>query len=383
MKKSLYLVINSLHGGGAERVASRLSSVWDKEYNLKIISLMPFTENDYVFCGEKECVHDYYRGLTWIGKIKNAAKRIDELAKVDKPIAIIAFLQNANLCVSYTKYEAKKILSIRNYLDKQYSGIKRMIWSALVKKQFVKADFIVSVSQMINQEMHTKYGIPSNKCLCIYNPYNIEDIRKQRGLDLDEKERLFFDNHIVLSNVGHISPQKGQFHLIRILSCLVKINPKYGVVIVGDEKSSHASKIKQMVSEYGLDDNVLFTGIANNPFKYIGRSLCYIFPSLYEGFPNALVEAMACGIPVISMDCPSGPREIIEDSKYGFLLNYEDSSWVETNCILTDFEKQTCDIVQKLSSDKTMLKTYSEKAEKRSLDFSIQRILAEWNNIIV
>ena len=381
MKQTLYLVINSLHGGGAERVASRLSSVWSKDYNLKVISLMPFTDNDYLFCGEKVSVYDYYKGLTWIGKIKSASKRIDELAIVDKPIAIIAFLQNANLCVSYTKYKTKKILSIRNYLDKQYTGVKKFIWTVLVKNQFVKADYVVSVSKLINQEMHSKYGISSKKCACIYNPYDIDSISVLKVEELSQEETLFFDNHKVLCNVGHLSAQKGQYHLIRILPELLKHDPSYRVAIIGKDNSSYASKLKELSLAYGVKDNVLFTGITSNPYKYISRSHCFVFTSLYEGFPNALVEAMVCGVPVISTDCPSGPSEILGNNKYGYLEKYDDSVWRDISEPLTSSEKSIIQDIIKLE-DSDIYSHFKNAAIERSSMFTLQEIALEWVKLI-
>lgn len=91
--------------------------------------------------------------------------------------------------------------------------------------------------------------------------------------------------------------------------------------------------LKQLACEMDLEKDVYFLGFQKNPFKFISKSKIYVFPSLYEGFPNALCEAMACGVTVISSDCKSGPREIlapetnidgetkiIEYAKYGMLL---------------------------------------------------------------
>ena len=382
MKQTLYLVINSLNGGGAERVASRLSEIWSLEYNLKIISLMPFTNNDYFFYGEKISIYSSYKGLFWLCRIKNAAECIDNMAEVDKPVAIISFLQNANLCVALTSFKTRKILSIRNFIYKQYSGLKRIMWYYLIRRYFNNADYIVSVSELINSEMINKYKIPHSKCVCIYNPYDIVEIKKRSKEQLSNQEQLFYKNHSVICNIGHLSIQKGQFHLIRIIAELCKTDNRFGLVIVGRDDSLFANKIKKLAADLGVSENIYFSGIVDNPYKYVSRSDFFVFSSLYEGFPNALVEAMVCGIPVISMDCPSGPREILGESKFGLLLEYESTSWLESYERISPFETSVVNTIKSLSKSEKDYSRYAKVSTERVKDFSISVISNKWKCLL-
>ena len=383
--KKMYLLINSLNGGGAEHVAARLSHSFSEKYDLKVLTLMPFTRDDYSFSGEKVSLYKYYTGKTWISKIKSVAKQIDKMASVDKPIVMLSFLQNSNLCLMMTKFRCKKIISIRNYLDFQYTGYKKFLWKILIKIYFNKADTIVSVSKMLNQDMINRYHCKSEKCQYIYNPYDVKTLFAQSKLPLQEKEKEFFDQHTVICNVGHLSPQKGQFSLVRILDELRKNGKNYGLVIVGKKEGAYAMKLVSLVKEYGLEEHVLFTGIQENPYKYIGKSFCFVFPSLYEGFPNALVEAMACRIPVIASDCKSGPREILIDAngkKYGVLVSCNSKKWIDKKCILEKNEREMIDAIKKLENDASYFESMSELAFKRAESFETDVIVSKWKEIL-
>lgn len=384
MKDKIYFIINSLNGGGAEHVAARISNQLVQHYDMKILTLRPFTDNDYNFSGDKVSLSAYYKGISWFSKIRSIAKKIDEMAIEDKPIFMISFLQNSNLCLMMTKYKCKKIVSIRNYIEYQYSGYKLLMWKFFVKKYFKRADYVVSVSKLINDEMSEKYGIPQKKCVCIYNPYDLDNISKQANMELPERYKEFFEK-TVICNVGHLSKQKGQFHLVRILPELKKIIPNIGLVIIGNKESEYANKLKLLAKDLGVEDLVLFTGIEKNPFTFIKKSFCFVFPSLYEGFPNALAEAMAIGIPVIACDCKSGPREILTSTngkQYGFLLDDEQYDWLPKTEKLTENEMKIINIISELYHNEVMYNKYCNLSLVRSEDFSINTIMEEWYKLL-
>lgn len=85
------------------------------------------------------------------------------------------------------------------------------------------------------------------------------------------------------------------------------------------------SELKQLVCKLNIAEDVDLPGFASNPYSYMSQASCFVLSSRYEGLPTALIEAMACGCPVISTDCPSGPQEILAGGKYGFLVPIEDS----------------------------------------------------------
>lgn len=381
MKETVFLVINSFYGGGAEHAASRLSKEWNKRYHLVNISFQPANADDYDFYGE--IIYINSNSKIWIKRIKEYARQIDELAYKYQPVSIISFLNNPSLALCMTECQCTKIISIRNYLPRMYSGMKLFLWRYLIKKYFKRADYVVSVSKLLSQTMHTEYGIDKSKCITIYNPYDIEEIKNKKKDPLDSISDLFYRKHLVISNVAHLCVAKGQYHLIRITRELKKSYPNIGLVLVGKDKGSR-ERLMELARKCDVEENVLFAGHQSNPYKYIENSRCFVLPSLWEGFPNALVEAMICGKPVIAFDCKSGPNEILTDSdkSYGVLLSDDTTEWLNEKTSLSDSEIKLIEVLKKIFSDNEYEITLSKAAFQRSLDFAMPNIVNQWYKLI-
>lgn len=153
--------------------------------------------------------------------------------------------------------------------------------------------------------------------------------------------------------------------------------------------------LKELAKELDLEKDVHFLGFQENPFKYIAKSTIYAFPSLYEGFPNAMCEAMVCGVPVISADCKSGPREIlapdtdinreiddIEYAKYGILIPPSDGVKYKSDDELIKEEKILSKSIVALMKDKAMMDKYSKLAMERVDDFSMDKIIKQWEELL-
>ena len=381
MKETIFLVINSFYGGGAEHAAARLSKEWDKRYKLINISFQPANADDYDFYGERRYITS--NSKIWINRIKDYARQIDELACKYQPISIISFLNNPNLALCMSKYQCTKIISIRNYLPRMYSGVKLFLWRYLIKKYFRRADYVVSVSRLLSQTMHSEYGIDKKKCITIYNPYDIEEIRDKKKDSLDSISDLFYKKHVVISNVAHLCVAKGQYHLIRIMRELKKSYPNIGLVLVGKDKG-YGERLMDLARKCNVEENVLFAGHQNNPYKFIENSRCFVLPSLWEGFPNALAEAMICGKPVIAFDCKSGPSEILKDSvkSYGVLLTDDTTEWLDEKAPLSNSEIKLIEVLKRIFSEEDYEKALSNAAFQRSLDFAMPNIVNQWYKLI-
>ncbi|MDY7021440.1 MAG: glycosyltransferase, partial [Cyanobacteriota bacterium] len=141
--------------------------------------------------------------------------------------------------------------------------------------------------------------------------------------------------------------------------------------------------------------DIFFLGFQKNPFKYIAKSTVFAFPSLWEGFPNALVEAMICKTPVMASDCKSGPREIlapntdyhsnpdsVELAKYGVLMPVCDGRFFSAEDPLTMEENIWAEALIKFLNDENLRESYRKSASIRAADFSADRIIGDWLNII-
>jgi glycosyltransferase involved in cell wall biosynthesis len=193
--------------------------------------------------------------------------------------------------------------------------------------------------------------------------------------------------------------------LLRVFKALKEKHKDLKLVILGEgELKDYLVKLSE---ELGLKTyfwdrdalsesfDVYFLGFQKNPFKFIARSKLFVFPSLWEGFPNALVEAMACGVPVVSSDCRSGPREILapntdfshqtqkpEFAEYGVLMPVFDVKYKTAKEPLEEREIMWVETIDKLLEDESLRKNHSEKAKQRAEDFRIEKIVQEWKEVL-
>ena len=122
--------------------------------------------------------------------------------------------------------------------------------------------------------------------------------------------------------VGRLEEVKNFHHVIGIMRDLIDDNPGLRLKIVGD--GSCRAEWQRFAAIMGLKDDVIFEGMQSDLVDYYARAKATILTSTYEGFPNVLVESLACGTPVVAYNCPSGPREIIDNDVNGYLVNYMD-----------------------------------------------------------
>jgi N-acetylgalactosamine-N,N'-diacetylbacillosaminyl-diphospho-undecaprenol 4-alpha-N-acetylgalactosaminyltransferase len=155
------------------------------------------------------------------------------------------------------------------------------------------------------------------------------------------------------------------FFIIKNLPCKLLI---VGAGIMEEE-------LKQKVTDFGISSKVVFCGWDNNPFKYVSRSNCFVLSSDVEGFPNVLIEALACGKPVISTDCSSGPRELLApatDLHHRAIANYEIGEFG----ILTPVNDviALAAAMRKMYEDAALRKQFEEKAKARAQQFDVDEI---------
>lgn len=393
-KKNIFFIINSMHGGGAERVLANLTKELEGKYNIYLILLNKQTQYDYE-AGGNIIVLDDGKKRGKFSRFIFYKRTLEKLSKEYKPEITVSFLLNACVCNIISNTNSKKILSIRNYLKKQFKGKKLKLWEVIFKCLFTKADIIVSVSKFMENDIIENYRLPKEKSKVIYNPYYIDEIISASNEEIDKKYKDIFSNRVIIT-VGSLHKQKGQCHLIRVFSKLKEEFKDLKLVIIGTDNSESGlgEKLKLLVKNLNLEEDIIFMGHQPNPHKYLKQSNLFVFPSLYEGFPNALVEAMICGLPVISSDCETGPREIlapntsyleftnrIEYAEYGILTPTDKLDWLDADEAYTNEELMLLEAIKVVLNDEEKSKYYTKKSKERSADFSIQNIVDEWIDI--
>lgn len=394
--KQVNFFIGTLSSGGAERVVSNLSINLKRNIKKNILLFGKTSKIDYPYNG-KIVYLDKSKQKSLLNKFRIMIYRINHIKKIklnNQKDVMISFLEYPNLINVLTSKYGKTIISVRNHMStKHKTGIKSKIWNLTIKYLYPKADLIISVSEEIKLDLITNYKINTDKIKVIYNSYDIKDI-EQKKEELIEKEYVkIFENPVIIT-AGRLNKQKGHWHLIRSFSKVKESIPNAQLVILGE--GNLELYLKDLADELNLKNDIHFIGFQKNPFKFISRSKIFIMTSIHEGFPNAMAEAMACGIPVMSSDCLSGPREIlapeefgpkkidyqINKKRYGILMPIFDGVRYAAKDILTTEEQVMTEHIISLLKNKELQEYFSSQSKKRIKDFEIKNIIKEWENIL-
>jgi glycosyltransferase involved in cell wall biosynthesis len=369
------LLIPNLQSGGAERVISLTSELLtDAGYDV------------YIFLFDSENISYPYKGTlidlksiarnNIFNKVTNRLLRIIKLSflkyKYDIDV-VISFLYSANVVNYYSIGKSKKIVACRGYSDYVKNG---QIYNKFIKR--IDA-FIVQTERMKSDFINDFYT-DASKISVITNPFEISVIQNKAKEDIEDSINKFITTHKCICTVGTIKKDKGYWHLIKAFTKVKESIPDAGLIFIG-HRGEMESDIKNMADSTGYKDDILFIGYQENPFKYLSKCDLYVSTSLNEGFPNAIIEAMACGLPVISTDCKTGPREILCDIEnvdmygnsnegtYGILVPNLSSNVDFDTSVVDEEESFLAEQIVTLISDKSRLSEFSKASLKRSRDF--------------
>lgn len=328
---NIMIITQSLTGGGAEKLAANLSLELAKTDNVTIVT---YGENskEYDFAGKRININRTGGRGGMIEHILNAVRRICDVRKIKKEInceCSISFLPQTDYVNILSKIKGEKtIIDVVSNMSFVYpSGIKKVFRKYIIRK----ADYVVTVSEGVRSDLIDNFQVRESKTKTIYNSCDISAIKKDC---LEEKEYKRISNQLpdkFICSMGSFRLAKGHWHLIKAFSRISNNIPEYKLVILGD--GEYREKYNLLIKKLGLDEKVILPGFANPPYSIISKSSLFVFSSVFEGFGHSIIEAMACGVPVLSTDCNYGAREIIapntdfkrkaesfENCEYGYLL---------------------------------------------------------------
>lgn len=241
----------------------------------------------------------------------------------ERPDALLSAMGGSNLIALWARtlarFRGRVVISVHINLSVHYwnaTGLTAQVFPFLFRCFYPTADAVVAVSHEAAADLKEAFGLPPEQVRMIYNPVITPALFEQAREPVEHP--WFGPNQppVVLS-VGRLCPQKDFLTLIRAFAQLRGHTPAR-LVILGE--GPDRALLEAAVAESGLGDSVDLPGFAVNPYAYMARAGAYALSSRWEGLPTVLIEALACGAPVVSTDCPSGPREILRDGLYGTLV---------------------------------------------------------------
>ena len=364
MKKIAFFMHN-FNGGGAEKVTLKtVEGLMAHGYDVTMI----MREN----IGElKNCIPD---GIHIIDlKINNKSKiiknisnikKLNKVLKKEKFDIVFGVTFNMSLILALSSfYDTTKLIAIMHntisYEKHRFMRIRKIIMN-LVSKKFKK---IVFVSNGARKDYIDAMKIDESKTITIYNPVVSEEIIEK---SLQKTNCDWIDNkgdYKVIINIGRLTAQKNQKMLLKAIKIVSK-KEKIRLIILGDGELK--DELQNLAKKENINDIVKFWGFTNNPYAFLSKSDLFVLSSNYEGLPTVLIEALACGCKIVSTDCPTGPKEILDNGNYGKLVELNDENKMAS---------AICEVLQEEKINKSFIMN-------RAQLFTIKKAIDEYISLI-
>ena len=356
MKKKICFITPSLGGGGAERVAFHLlNNININNFDLSVIIIYK-DKGNYLKDLRKEVKKIFLEK----DKIRYSIFSLYKILKIEKPDSVVVFSFDLMMLMGvFIIPFFKDICFINrqlNILSMQNFNFFKKLLLRIAYKNF---DKIITQSKDMTEDLLENIDISREKIAEINNPVDMDKIEKFSN----EKIEIEFDRtNKNLLCVGRLASQKGFDLIIKVMLLIEDKNIKLYILGDGEEKENLLNLIKKL----NLEEKVFLLGRKSNPYVYMKNADLFILSSRYEGFPNVLIEAGACGLYSICNNCPGGINEIILENINGNIVNFSN-------------EKLAAEIIEEsllLNKDKKEIK---ESVKNR---YSLDKIINKYEIIL-
>ncbi len=361
MAKRISLFIANLTIGGAERVAVNLANqLSEMGYQVEVIVVTDGGElaDDLVPTVEQSTLP--------VDRMRRAAVPLAQHIRRTRPTALISFMTGANvMAILATKVAvvSTTVIATEHSTQSHKRGMTTKPEIILAKHIYSFANYVVGVSEGVSEDIRKWARVSDDKVVTIYNP-TIH--MNQIGTIYQPPSHPWFqsdDIEVVLS-VGRHAEEKDYQTLIRSFSLLLEERKNARLMLLGGGKLT--SEYESLIAELNIESHVALPGFVRQPYPYMAHADVFALSSRVEGLSLVLIEAMACGTPVVSTDCPSGPSEILAGGEYGELVPVGDPTLLK-NALIRTLSKRV---------DEELLKN-------RASDFSTQKAATRYEALFV
>lgn len=381
--KNVMLITPMLHQGGFERICVMTARLLEADYDVTIVV---FSMEDIAFdiSNLKVINLDLKSRPGRLAKVINVLRRSRKLTKLQKNLntdVSYSFGMTANIANALTGGAKKKICACHSFEE-----IKNGRYMKLIGK---KADFLFCCAKKMTDLAVKQYGFSNIETL--WNPCDTEEVREQSRKGNKEELTFFEEEKPVFVSMGREDEVKGFWHLLKAFRRVSESLPDAKLAVIGE---GSFEKYKALARELQIEERIWFTGLKKNPFPYLAKGKAYVLSSISEGLPNALVEALSLALPVISVNCLSGPAEILhenwqeaEEKKEYFEADYGiltpavsqtpdfQAKWQNEGKLikLEKEEEILAEAMLRIATDEELCRHYKERGSCRAEDFSKEK----------
>lgn len=357
----LALVISSLSAGGAEKVVSTMANVWNREgHEINLVTLddsEPFCQLDAgiqrwplgSLSNSRSIFEGALRALQRIWKLRKTISRLS-------PDLVLSFIDKTNILTLFATISLGIPVIVSERTDPRHHDIG-LIWKSLHRLTYQWADAIVTNNTQVADWISG--WAKRCKVLAIPNPVISHESRDDPSLSDSE-----MPPRPAMVAIGRLAREKGFDLLLSAFAKSVNKQPGWSLLILGNGPDRES--LFAQAEKLGVSDRLYMPGLVSDPIPILRQCDLFILSSRFEGLPNALLEAMGSGLPVISFDCPSGPREIIRHGVDGLLVPKED----------VDALSVAMDRLMFNAAERARL---SERAVEVIERFSVQKVNGMWH----
>jgi glycosyltransferase involved in cell wall biosynthesis len=357
----LTLVISSLQGGGAERVMTNMANYWAaKQLKVTLLTfddgaIPPFYKLDsrvrhipLAVARQSETV------ATALRNIVNRVWALRRAIRDSQPDAVISFMDKTNVTTLLATRGSNVPVIVSERIDPGMQPLGKF-WERLRRVTYALADLIIVQSEAALKFFPTSL---QTRAQVIPNP-----VLPPPGY---RSSKAVNDSSII--SVGRLDHQKGFDLLLRAFARVRDRHNEWTLTILGEGPKRR--ELESLRNELGLDQCAFLPGRVEDVYQQLAQADLFVMSSRYEGFPNALCEALSCGLPSISTDCPSGPREIINDGINGLLVANED----------VDALAEAMDRLIESEVERNLL---AKRAPEVTIRFGIEKVMEVWTDALV
>ena len=381
--KNVMLITPMLHQGGFERICVMTARLLEADYDVTIVV---FSMEDIAFdiSNLKVINLDLKSRPGRLAKVINVLRRSRKLTKLQKNLntdVSYSFGMTANIANALTGGAKKKICACHSFEE-----IKNGRYMKLIGK---KADLLFCCAKKMTDLAVKQYGFSNIETL--WNPCDTEEVREQSRKGNKEELTFFEEEKPVFVSMGREDEVKGFWHLLKAFRRVSESLPDAKLAVIGE---GSFEKYKALARDLQIEERIWFTGLKKNPFPYLAKGKAYVLSSISEGLPNALVEALSLSLPVISVNCLSGPAEILhengqeaEEKKEYFEADYGiltpavsqtpdfQAKWQNEGKLikLEKEEEILAEAMLRIATDEELCRHYKERGSCRAEDFSKEK----------